>query len=73
MKYRVLGRTGFKVSEIGFGAWGIGGNQHGNSYGSTNDDESKNAIKQALDSGCNFFDTADVYGHGHSESLLAKY
>ena len=72
MKYRTLGKTGFKVSEVGFGAWAIGGNAHGNSYGHTNDDESLAAIERALELGCNFFDTADVYGHGHSEELLGK-
>jgi aryl-alcohol dehydrogenase-like predicted oxidoreductase len=67
---RVLGRTGFSVSEIGFGGWAIGGNVYGNSYGPTDDAESKRAIRRAYDLGCNFFDTADVYGHGHSETLL---
>jgi aryl-alcohol dehydrogenase-like predicted oxidoreductase len=72
LKFRALGKTGFKVSEVGFGAWAIGGNEHGNSYGPTNDDESLAAIERALELGCNFFDTADVYGHGHSEELLGK-
>lgn len=72
MKYRTLGRTGLQVSELGFGAWAIGGNQHGNSYGSTNDQTSVRAIKQALEMGCNFFDTADVYGFGHSEELVGR-
>ncbi len=72
MKYRVLGKTGIKVSEVGFGAWAIGGNAHGNSYGPTDDKTSLDAVKKALDVGCNFFDTADVYGHGHSEELLGK-
>ncbi len=70
MKRRSLGRTGFAVSEIGFGAWAIGGNKFGNSYGPTDDVEAKKAIRRAVDLGCNFFDTADVYGHGHSEHLL---
>src|SRR5947209_10943562 len=70
MKYRVLGKTVLKVSEVGFGAWAIGGNAHGNSYGPTDDKQSLSAIGRALELGCNFFDTADVYGHGHSESLL---
>jgi aryl-alcohol dehydrogenase-like predicted oxidoreductase len=69
---RQLGRTGLSVSEIGFGAWGIGGNAFGNSYGSTDDNESKRAIRRAFELGCNFFDTADVYGHGHSEALLGE-
>src|SRR6266513_1515187 len=72
MKYRKFGSTGFQVSEIGFGAWAIGGNDHGNSYGPTQDDESSRAIKTALDLGCTFFDTADVYGFGHSEELLGQ-
>jgi aryl-alcohol dehydrogenase-like predicted oxidoreductase len=72
MKYRKFGSTGFQVSEIGFGAWAIGGNAFGNSYGPTEDEESMRAIKTALDLGCTFFDTADVYGHGHSEELLGR-
>ena len=72
MKYRVLGKTGLKVSEVGFGAWAIGGNAHGNSYGPTDDRQSISAVQRALDLGCNFFDTADVYGHGHSEELLGQ-
>ncbi len=61
-----------KVSEVGFGAWAIGGNEHGNSYGPTEDKISLEAIAKAIDCGCNFFDTADVYGFGHSEELLGK-
>lgn len=72
MKYRKFGSTGFQVSEIGFGAWAIGGDAHGNSYGPTQDDESLRAIKTALDLGCTFFDTADCYGYGHSEELLGQ-
>ncbi len=72
MKYRVLGKTGLKVSEVGFGAWAIGSNQHGNSYGPTNDEDSVAAIEKAVELGCNFFDTADAYGHGHSEELLGQ-
>jgi len=72
MKYRVLGKTGLKVSEVGFGAWAIGGNAHGNSYGPTDDKQSLAAVGRALELGCNFFDTADVYGHGHSEELLGQ-
>ncbi len=72
MKYRKFGSTGFQVSEIGFGAWAIGGNAHGNSYGPTEDEESLRSIKTALDLGCTFFDTADVYGYGHSEELLGQ-
>src|ERR1043166_1497197 len=72
MKYRKFGSTGFQVSEIGFGAWAIGGNQFGNSYGPTDDAESLRAISAALELGCTFFDTADCYGHGHSEELLGQ-
>jgi aryl-alcohol dehydrogenase-like predicted oxidoreductase len=72
MRYRKFGLTGFQVSEIGFGAWAIGGNGHGNSYGPTQDAESQRSIKTALDLGCTFFDTADVYGFGHSEELLGE-
>lgn len=72
MKYRHFGNTGLKVSEVGFGAWAIGGNQHGNSYGPTLDEESIAAVKRAFQLGCNFYDAADVYGWGHSEQLLGK-
>ncbi|HEY9676746.1 MAG TPA: aldo/keto reductase [Drouetiella sp.] len=72
LKYRDFGKTGLKVSEVGFGAWAIGGNEHGNSYGPTDDKVSVDAIHRAIDLGCNFFDTADVYGWGHSEELLGK-
>jgi len=67
MKYRKLGRTGWEVSEISFGAWAIGG-----TWGEVKDDESLQALNKALDLGVNFFDTADVYGDGRSEQLLAK-
>ena len=70
MKRRVLGRTGLAVSAIGFGAWAIGGNRFGNSYGATDDAESGRAVRRAHELGCSFFDTADVYGHGHSEEVL---
>lgn len=66
MEYRELGNTGLKVSEIGFGAWGIGGD----SYGYANDDESKRALLSAFDNGINFYDTSDAYGDGHSERLI---
>jgi aryl-alcohol dehydrogenase-like predicted oxidoreductase len=68
----VLGRTGLAVSCIGFGAWAVGGNGFGNSYGPTDDAESKRAVRRAYELGCTFFDTADVYGHGHSEELLGE-
>ncbi len=70
MKYRTLGKTALKVSEVGFGAWAIGGNNYGNSYGPTDDKVSLAAVQRAFELGCNFFDTADVYGHGHSEEIL---
>ncbi|GBD10567.1 General stress protein 69 [bacterium HR23] len=72
MRRRPLGNTGLLVSEVGFGAWAIGGNLYGNSYGPTDDAVSRRAIQEALDLGCTFFDTADVYGHGHSEELLGE-
>jgi len=72
LNYRTLGKTGLRVGEVGFGAWAIGGNSFGNSYGPTDDQASLAAINKALDLGCNFFDTADAYGHGHSEELLGK-
>jgi aryl-alcohol dehydrogenase-like predicted oxidoreductase len=67
MQYRELGRTGWKVSAISFGAWAIGG-----TWGSVDDKESLGALHRALDRGVNFFDTADVYGDGRSERLLAQ-
>ncbi|MGH7569596.1 MAG: aldo/keto reductase [Gemmatimonadales bacterium] len=72
MNTRVLGRTGLAVSQIGFGGWAIGGNHYGNSYGPTDDAESKRAVRRAYELGCTFFDTADVYGHGHSEEILGE-
>src|SRR5512140_2165968 len=67
MQYRELGRTGWKVSSISFGAWAVGG-----AWGSVDDRESLAALHRALDLGVNFFDTADVYGDGRSERLLAQ-
>jgi len=68
MEYRKLGCTDFSVSRIAFGCWAIGG--HG--YGKVDDRESVKAIQRALDLGINIFDTADVYGFGHSEEILAR-
>jgi aryl-alcohol dehydrogenase-like predicted oxidoreductase len=67
MNYRKLGRTGWRVSEISFGAWAIGG-----TWGKVSDVDSRAALKRAVDLGINFFDTADVYGDGHSEKLLSE-
>jgi len=67
MNYRALGRTGWKVSEISFGAWAIGG-----AWGQVSDEESLGALNQAIDSGINFLDTADVYGNGRSHRLIAQ-
>jgi aryl-alcohol dehydrogenase-like predicted oxidoreductase len=67
MQYRDFGRTGWKVSEISFGAWAIG-----SAWGEVDDSESMAAMHRALDLGVNFFDTADVYGDGRSERLLAQ-
>ena len=66
MVYRKLGRTGWEVSAISFGAWAIGG-----TWGDVDDKESMGALHRAVDFGVNFFDTADVYGDGRSERLLA--
>lgn len=72
MQRRVLGRTGLRVSEIGFGAWAVGGNAHGNSYGPTDDAVSVATVRRAVDLGATFIDTADVYGWGHSEEILGE-
>ena len=67
MKYRELGRTGWKVSAISFGAWAIGAD-----WGTVNDQDSLAALHRAIDLGVNFIDTADVYGDGRSERLVAQ-
>lgn len=67
MRYRQLGRTPWKVAEISFGAWAIGG-----SWGSVSDEESLSALYKAIDCGVNFIDTADVYSDGRSERLIAQ-
>jgi aryl-alcohol dehydrogenase-like predicted oxidoreductase len=64
MNYRRLGRTGWMVSEIGYGMWGMGG------WTGSDDAESKTSLQKAVDLGCSFFDTAWAYGSGHSEKLL---
>ena len=67
MQYREFGRTGWKVSDISFGAWAIGG-----TWGTVDDKESLAALHHAIDLGVNFIDTADVYGDGRSERLIAQ-
>jgi aryl-alcohol dehydrogenase-like predicted oxidoreductase len=67
VQYRPLGRTGLDVSAISFGAWAIGG-----SWGAVDDEESMRALHAAVDAGTNFIDTADVYGDGRSERLVAR-
>ncbi|HEV7858200.1 MAG TPA: aldo/keto reductase [Pyrinomonadaceae bacterium] len=66
MRYRRFGRTGWEVSEIGYGMWGMGG------WSGSDDEESMRALQRSVDSGCNFFDTAWGYGEGHSEALLGQ-
>jgi aryl-alcohol dehydrogenase-like predicted oxidoreductase len=67
VKFRKLGKTGFEVSEVSFGGWAIGG-----SWGNVEDEQSMDALREAVNQGINFFDTADVYGDGRSERLMAK-
>jgi aryl-alcohol dehydrogenase-like predicted oxidoreductase len=67
VQYRELGSTGWKVSSISFGTWALG-----SEWGAVNDQESLAALHRALDNGVNLFDTADVYGDGRSERLLAQ-
>ena len=67
MQYRTLGRTGWNVSAISFGAWAIGG-----TWGKVEDSESLAALHKAIDLGVNFIDTADVYGDGRSERLIGQ-
>lgn len=66
MRYRTFGRTGWQVSEVGYGMWGMAG------WTGSDDKESLDALQRAVDLGCNFFDTAWAYGNGHSEELLGK-
>jgi aryl-alcohol dehydrogenase-like predicted oxidoreductase len=76
MRVRTLGKTGIKVSEVGFGAWAIGGPAElgglAVGWGEADDSDSTRALEAAFDEGINFYDTADVYGMGHSEELLAR-
>lgn len=66
MRYRILGRTGWNVSEIGYGMWGMAG------WTGSDDQESLSSLQRAVDLGCTFFDTAWAYGAGHSENLLGQ-
>jgi aryl-alcohol dehydrogenase-like predicted oxidoreductase len=66
MRYRILGRTGWMVGEVGYGMWGMGG------WTESDDDESRASLQRAVDLGCTFFDTAWGYGAGHSEGLLGE-
>lgn len=68
MNYRALGRTGLRVSEVGYGAWGIGAKQ----WIGASDDESARALERAIDLGLNFIDTALAYGDGHSENIVGR-
>ncbi len=76
MEYRKFGNTDLMVSEIGFGAWAIGGGAMIGTtsigWGDSDDSVSRQAIHASLDAGINFFDTADIYGLGHSEKLLGR-
>jgi aryl-alcohol dehydrogenase-like predicted oxidoreductase len=67
MEYRTFGRTGWRVSEIGFGAWAIG-----SGWGDVSESDALNALRTAIDQGMNFIDTADVYGDGRSERLVGQ-
>ena len=66
MRYRPFGRTGWQVSEIGYGMWGMGG------WSGSDDAESLASLHHAVEGGCTFFDTALAYGNGHSERLLGQ-
>lgn len=68
MKYRSFGRLGWQISEIGFGAWAIGGS----GWGEQKEEDSVKALHAALDQGCNFIDTAQGYGNGRSEEIIGK-
>jgi aryl-alcohol dehydrogenase-like predicted oxidoreductase len=70
VRFRRFGRTGWQVSEIGYGMWGIGGGPGG--WTGTDEDAGREALELAVTGGCNFFDTAWIYGRGHSEELLGR-
>jgi aryl-alcohol dehydrogenase-like predicted oxidoreductase len=69
MRYRTLGKTGLEVSAVSLGLWAVGGD----AWGPVQDEDSLSAMRSAFDAGVNFFDTADVYGRGHSEELLGRF
>ena len=66
MKYRPLGRTGFNVSDIGYGLWGMSG------WSGSEDEQSRAALRTSVESGCNFFDSAWAYGEGKSDGFLGE-
>ena len=68
MQYRRMGASDLEISAIGFGCWEMGGNQ----YGDVDDREEARAVHRAIDLGVTLFDTAAIYGHGHSEEVLGK-
>jgi aryl-alcohol dehydrogenase-like predicted oxidoreductase len=70
MRYRRFGRLGWMVSEIGYGMWGIGGGQGG--WVDRDDEQSDAALRRSLELGCSFYDTAWIYGRGHSEQMLGR-
>jgi aryl-alcohol dehydrogenase-like predicted oxidoreductase len=69
MKYRILGKTKYKVSEISYGSWSLGGAD----WGDVSEDQAMSVLNKAVDLGVNFIDTADVYGDGRSEKLIGKF
>ena len=76
MQFRSLGKSNIEVSALGLGCWAIGGpywhNGNANGWGKVDDNESILGIHKTINNGVNFFDTADIYGCGHSEKILAK-
>jgi aryl-alcohol dehydrogenase-like predicted oxidoreductase len=72
MKYRKLGKNGPEISVIGFGSWAIGGGGWASAWGNQDDELSVESVRVALYNGINFFDTAAVYGLGHSEEVIGK-
>jgi len=69
MKYRVFGKTNWKVSEVGLGAWAIGGA----GWGEVSEKDAMEVLQKAVERGVNFFDTVDVYGDGRSERLIGQF